>query len=94
MSDAALALIGALAGGSVLKIIEYWLNRGKSQVDQQAQYRDELRKDIDTLRKELSETQTELDSYREKYFALRAETAAEAAKLVEDIVQKLKINGS
>jgi uncharacterized coiled-coil DUF342 family protein len=85
MSDAALALIAALAGGSVLKVIEYWLNRGKAEVDEQSRYRDELRKDIDTLRVELTKTQTELDSWREKYFSVRDQLSEAVAQIKQEL---------
>lgn len=76
MSDAALALIGALAGGSVLKIVEFWLNRGKVAQEQNKAIRDELRRDMDALKAELTKVEADLDSWREKYWELREEFSA------------------
>lgn len=88
MSDAALALIGALAGGSVLKIIEYLLNRGRVRQEQDNALREELRKDIESLRSELQAAKTEaeqardaVDQWRDKFYSLRDEFSDFKAKI-------------
>lgn len=90
MSDAAFALIGALAGGSVLKIIEYWLNRGRAAQEQNNAYRAELRKDIESLRAELqmakeeaTAAQVTVDEWRDKFYSLRDEFSVLKVKLAE-----------
>lgn len=73
INQAWLALIGALLGGSGLKVIEHWLNRSKGKDDTATDFRNELRTDIKDLRAELARTEDELDKWRVKYYALMDE---------------------
>lgn len=73
ISQAWLALIGALLGGSGLKVIEFWLSRSKTRDDTAANFRNELREEVKTLRDELRKVETELDSWRAKYYELMDE---------------------
>jgi len=73
ISEAWLALIGAVLGGSGLKIIEYWLSRSKVKEDTAAQMRTELRGEIKNLRDELRSVEDELDKWRGKYYELMDE---------------------
>jgi regulator of replication initiation timing len=70
ISQAWLALIGALLGGSGLKFIEHYLNRPKVKDDAAQAFRNELREEVKNLREELRKTETELDNWRQKYYAL------------------------
>jgi outer membrane murein-binding lipoprotein Lpp len=88
MSDAAVALIAALAGGSVLKMVEYVLNRGRVRTEQDNALREELRKDIESLRAELQATKAEaeqardaVDEWRDKFYALRDDFSEFKAKI-------------
>lgn len=90
MSDAWIALIAALAGGSVLKIIEYWLNRGRVAQEQSNAYREELRKDMESLRHDLqiakeeaAAAQATVDDWRDKFYSLRDEFSVLKIKLAE-----------
>lgn len=73
INQAWLALLGALLGGSGLKIVEYWLNRSKIREDASSQMRTELRNDIKGLREELRAVEDELDKWRGKYYELMDE---------------------
>jgi lysophospholipase L1-like esterase len=73
INQAWLALIGALLGGSGLKVIEHWLNRSKTKDDTATDFRNELRTDIKDLREELRKAEEELDKWRVKYYALMDE---------------------
>jgi len=73
INQAWLALVGALLGGSGLKVIEHWLNRSKSKDNTATDFRNELRSDIKELRLELAKTEEELDKWRVKYYALMDE---------------------
>jgi hypothetical protein len=73
INQAWLALVGALLGGSGLKVIEHWLNRSKTKDDSATDFRNELRSDIKELRLELAKTEEELDRWRVKYYALMDE---------------------
>lgn len=70
INQAWLALIGALLGGSGLKVIEYWLNRSKNKDEAAATFRNELRQDVTALREELHRTEQERDSWRDRYYDL------------------------
>lgn len=82
ISQAWLALIGALLGGSGLKFIEHYLNRPKIKDDAATTFRNELREEVKNLREELRKTEAELDTWRQKYYALLDEFSA--AKLDRD----------
>lgn len=71
------AIIAALSGGTGLKLIESWLGRNKVKEDQNKALRDELREQalqlkaqIKTLQEEIKVTESELDSWKEKYWEI------------------------
>lgn len=68
--DAWLALAGALFGGGGLKAIEHWLTKSKVKDDSQAEFRKELRTDLDSCRLELRAVQKKQDEWQEKYYLL------------------------
>lgn len=77
-----LALIGTVMGGSGLKVVEYYLSKRKTKIDEASVIRTELRSEVDNLRKLMKETEAEVDEWRNKYYALVDEVAtlkAEAA---------------
>lgn len=65
-----IALIGTLCGGLGLKVIEHWLGKSKEKSDEATKIRDELREQIDDLRAEVRELETERDKYRNEYYDL------------------------
>lgn len=74
------ALMGTIFGGAGLKIIESWLGRAKVKADQGAAIRDELRRDIEGLRKQLENGEIEqrrleglVEEWRAKYYELLGE---------------------
>lgn len=73
INQAWIALIGAILGGSGLKVIEAWLNRPKEHADAETEFRNELREEVKSLREELRKVEAELDSWREKYYTLMDE---------------------
>lgn len=80
VNQAWLALIGALLGGSGLKVIEYWLNRTKTKDDTATQFRNELRGEVKNLREEVyrineakDKVEAEVDQWRMKYYELMDE---------------------
>lgn len=68
ISQAWLALIGALLGGSGLKFIEHFLNKGKAKEDSATAMRTELREDLKATREELDKAEQEADEWRGKYY--------------------------
>lgn len=70
ISQAWLALIGAILGGSGLKFIEHYLTRPKIKDDTAAAFRNELRQEMITLRAELRSAETDLDMWRDKYYVI------------------------
>ncbi|UUG69477.1 hypothetical protein SEA_SHAM_172 [Streptomyces phage Sham] len=83
ISQAWLALLGALLGGSGLKFVEYWLSRSKVREDAAAQMRTELRDEIKGLREELRTVEDELDKWRGKYYELMDEFMKAKGDLAE-----------
>lgn len=70
ISDAWLALIGAIMGGSGLKVIDSWLSKAKVKDDSAAKFRDELRAEVGSLREELRKAEAEKDEWQAKYYEL------------------------
>ena len=83
ISQAWLALLGALLGGSGLKFVEYWLSRSKVKEDAAAQMQTELRDEIKGLREELRTVEDELDKWRGKYYELMDEFMKAKGDLAE-----------
>lgn len=65
-----IAIISALGGGTVIKLIEMFVLPKGTQIDYAAKLRDELRKDIDSLRKQIDHLQKDLDDWKKKYYDL------------------------
>lgn len=89
ISQAWLALIGALLGGSGLKFIEHWLSRPKVKDDAASAFRNELREEVKNLREELRKTEQELDEWRTKYYALMDEYS-KAKRDRDDALRKIQ----
>jgi len=83
ISEGWLALIGALLGGSGLKIVEAWLNRSKIKEDSATELRNELRTEVRGLRDELRTVEDELDKWRGKYYELLDEFIKAKGDLAE-----------
>lgn len=69
LDPAWIAFLGAAFGGAGLKLTEAWLGRNKVKIDDASLIRGELRQQATDLRVELTETEKERDSWREKYYA-------------------------
>lgn len=89
--------VSAILGGIGFKIIEHFLN-GKSFISEHTQLRAELRKELDAVRLEVHELRTEVDEWREKYYAQLTrsnEISAEVAHLYSEISRnKIRIDNS
>lgn len=70
VSQAWLALIGALLGGAGLKVIESWLNKSKVKEDIATNLRNEIREDLKSCRAELHQVEKDLDAWKERYYDL------------------------
>lgn len=94
ISQAWLALLGALLGGSGLKFVEHWLSRSKIKEDAATQMRTELREEIKGLREELRTVEDELDKWRGKYYELMDEFMKAKGDLAEALRNaQNKVNG-
>jgi predicted nucleic acid-binding Zn-ribbon protein len=71
LSQAWIALAATIIGGSGFKVVEHWLGKTEKQDDTASKLRDELRKEVISLRDELRKVETELDIWRGKYWELR-----------------------
>lgn len=74
------ALMGTIFGGAGLKIIESWLGRAKERATEAQTMREELRKEIENLRQQLTDSDAEekrleaqIEEWRSKYYDLRDE---------------------
>jgi peptidoglycan hydrolase CwlO-like protein len=70
MSEALLALLGAIFGGAGLKLIEALLSRNRAKIDAATEFRKELREEVTLLREELSKARKEIDEWRERYYSI------------------------
>lgn len=74
------ALMGTVFGGAGLKIVESWIGRAKERADAGSEMRNELRRDIEGLRKQLENGEAEqrrleslVEEWRAKYYDLLGE---------------------
>lgn len=72
--------MGTIFGGAGLKVIESWLGKAKERATEAQTMRDELRKEIDSLRAQLQQSDEEekrleasIEEWRGKYYDLRDE---------------------
>ncbi len=70
MNESIIALISAIFGGAGLKVLEVWLTRGRVKDDTATAFRNELRQELLGLRQELNDVETELDTWKKKYYDL------------------------
>lgn len=70
ITTAWIALIGTVLGGVGLKFVEHWLSRSKVRDDTASQLRSELRTEIQGLKTELNNVESDLDKWRGKYYEL------------------------
>ncbi len=76
-----LAVVGALGGGGILGILGFILNRQKQKFEESKQFRDELkdqasilRTQIESLKVEIKQKETELEMWRERYWKIFTES--------------------
>jgi hypothetical protein len=83
-----LTFLGAIGGGALLKLAEYFVTRGKAKVDESTAIRMELREQIKNLTDERDEANEKCDTWRERYYAL-VERHTEQSATLRWAVQKL-----
>lgn len=71
--------MGALFGGTGLKVLEWFLNRGKAKEDVATQLRNELRQELKELRERVDELEAENDKWRARAFKAEEEVAVRNA---------------
>lgn len=70
MNDALIALIAALAGGGVTKLIESLFGRDKAKQDIATTIRNELRTEVTELRDELRRVEYDLDRWKTRFYKM------------------------
>lgn len=70
MSGTILALLAALGGGAIVKLIEIFFIPKTTREDFAYKLREELRADIKTIRDERDKLENELDEWKAKYYDL------------------------
>lgn len=97
MNEAWIALFAAIFGGVGLKTIETLLGRGERKESMQTQFRDELRLEIEALRKELRLVDEKLAYWRERYYdvmsALALAKSYLASEQMYDALAELEVRG-
>jgi len=98
LDPAWVALIGTVFGGVGLKVLDHYLGKNKTKVDDASRMRDELRIDRDELRIEINTQKTEIDKleiarneWQAKYLDLRDQLTALQTELTLALA---KIDGS
>ena len=92
------AIIGALGGTGVLKLIEWWLNKGRVREDTATQFRAELREELANTKADLIRVTGEVDKWKEKYFMLLEQFVVLKSDLhinldkIQDAVLEAEIN--
>lgn len=78
--DVIVALVSAITGGGLVRLLEVWLSKQKNKAEQDKLFRDELRSEGDALRarikelkEELEAREKEVDEYKEKYWKIYTE---------------------
>lgn len=66
-----IALVGTLCGGIGLKVVEHWLGKSKAKVDEATKIREELRVELNSLKDEGRNLESEVDKWKKEYYDLR-----------------------
>ncbi len=80
-SDGFIATVGALFGGAGARILDKTLSRKSDHYSEAERLRSELREEIDSLRKQVAELETEVVTWRERYWKFFEESAHLRAEL-------------
>lgn len=87
-NSAFVALLGTIFGGAGLKLVESWLGKAKERAASEAGMREELRKEIQSLRDRLDRAAEEekrlealIDKWRGDYYNLRDEHQSTVTEL-------------
>ena len=62
------ATLSALFAGVVMKMFTKLTDRRKDRLDEHVTLRKELREELDTVKEEMHQLRTEIDTWREKYY--------------------------
>jgi predicted nuclease with TOPRIM domain len=87
--ETAVALVGALGGGLFVKLIDRHYQLKEKSIDAGASLRTELHQEIGVLKADLKVLQTELDTWKAKYYGLFERHALLKAK-VNGLRQRIK----
>lgn len=84
-----IALLGTLGGGTGLKVVEHFLNKGQTKTNEASKIREELRTQIEDQRTEIRRLEEQVEDWRNKYYDLRdAHIKLQTETMLE--IQKLK----
>lgn len=67
------AIFIAVFGGAGLKIVESVLGRRERKVSHEEKFRDELRQEIERLKKRADDAEEDADKWRDRYYKLQDE---------------------
>ena len=96
MTEALIAVFGAIFGGAGLKLIEHLLNKPSRNADIQSQFRDELRQEINALRLELRHVDDSLKYWRDRYYVVMSALSLAKSHLIQsgnaDLIASLDLD--
>lgn len=77
-SEAWIALLAALAGGSILKVVEYFLTRAERKSKAEQTIRDEYRLEIKEEREMRLQAEKDVVLWKDKYYELLSRRSGES----------------
>lgn len=96
MTEALIAVFGALFGGAGLKLLEHLMNRPSQRANIESQFRDELRSEIDGLRTELRRVDESLKYWRDRYYVVMSALSLAKSHLIQsgnaDLINSLDLD--
>lgn len=89
LDPAVLALIATIFGGVGLKVVEHFLGKGKTRIDEASKLREEYRLQNESQREEIKQLEEEVDKWREEAYRLKEEFLVAKLDYLEQL-QNLK----
>lgn len=96
LNPAVTATLAGLIVGFFTKFMSKTLDRRKEKLEEHMLLRKELREELDSVKNELHQLQTELDEWRQKYYAqveLTNELKMDILRLTDELNEYKRISG-
>jgi hypothetical protein len=96
MTPSAESVIFLIIGGTLTQIVNKLLNSRSDKLQEHLSLRKELREELDAVRCQVVEMQTELDTWRERYYEqleLTSKLSIDVKRLTEELAEYKQISG-